>query len=106
MITASTDGKPKNSFTHKNAPARGFFFCLNTGMKSPYTFFAEARYARDSLSALGAADAADLKEYPGKRGKRAHRKLHREIGKLLKGRLSKTGAELAVGMNEAQTRKH
>jgi hypothetical protein len=75
-------------------------------MKSPYTFFAEARYARDSLSALGAADAADLKEYPGKRGERAHRKLHREIGKLLKGRLSKTGAELAVGMNEAQTRKH
>ena len=71
-------------------------------MKSPYTFFAEARLARASLSALGAADAADLREYPGKRGERAHRRLHREIGKLLKGRLSKTGAELAVGMNEAK----
>jgi len=75
-------------------------------MKCPHTFFAEARYARDSLSALGAANAADLREYPGARGERAHRKLHREIAKVLQGKLSKTGAELAVGMNEARSRKH
>ena len=72
-------------------------------MKCPHTFFAEARLARDSLSALGAANTNDLREYPGARGKRAHKRLHREIAKVLKGKLSKTGAELAVGMNEGTT---
>jgi hypothetical protein len=62
-------------------------------MKSPHTFFVEAQIARASLSALGAADAADLREYPGKRGERAHRKLHREIAKVLKGKTSKTEIE-------------
>ncbi len=64
-------------------------------MKSPHTFFAEARIARASLSALGAANATDLEELPGAAGERAHKRLHREIAKVLKGKLSKTEAEHA-----------
>ena len=64
-------------------------------MKSPHTFFVEAQIARASLSALGAANATDLKELPGAAGERAHKRLHREIGKVLRGKLSKTEAEHA-----------
>ena len=52
-------------------------------MKDPHHFFAEARNA---LAAVRAANAADLKEYPGKRGEQANKRLHREIGKLLKSK--------------------
>lgn len=52
-------------------------------MKTPHQFFAEARNA---LAAVRAANAADLREYPGKRGERAHRRLHRELAKLLKSK--------------------
>jgi len=62
-------------------------------MKPPHTFFLEARLARASLSALGAANATDLKELPGAAGTRAHRRLHREIGKLLKGKITKSTNE-------------
>lgn len=62
-------------------------------MKDPHKFFAEARVSRAALSALGAADAADLQEYPGKRGERAHRRLHRELARVLKGKVSKTETE-------------
>lgn len=62
-------------------------------MKPPHTFFLEARLARASLSALGAANAADLQELPGAAGERAHRRLHREIGKLLKGKITKSQNE-------------
>ena len=62
-------------------------------MKSPHTFFVEARLARASLSALGAANAADLEERPGAAGKRAHKRLHREISKVLRGKLGKTETE-------------
>lgn len=59
-------------------------------MKAPHQFFAEARHA---LAAVRAANAEDLKEYPGKRGERAHRRLHREIGKLLKGKMNEARAD-------------
>ena len=39
---------------------------------------------QNPLESLKAANTADLKEYPGKRGEQAHKRLHREIGKLLK----------------------
>jgi hypothetical protein len=39
-----------------------------------------------SLGALKKANAADLKEYPGKRGEAAHKRLHKTIGKFLKGK--------------------
>ena len=52
-------------------------------MKDPHQFFVEARSA---LAAVRAANAADLREYPGKRGEQAHKRLHREIGKLLKSK--------------------
>jgi len=50
-------------------------------MKCPHEFFTEARNA---LAAVRAANTEDLKEYSGKRGKQAHKRLHREIGKLLR----------------------
>jgi hypothetical protein len=56
-------------------------------MKDPHHFFAEAR---DALAAVRAANREDLREYPGKRGERAHRRLHRELGKLLKSKKEST----------------
>jgi len=44
----------------------------------------KASSIQGSLASLKAANTADLKEYPGKRGEQAHKRLHREIGKLLK----------------------
>ena len=39
---------------------------------------------RAAAKRLRDANAADLKEYPGKRGERAHARLHKTIGKILK----------------------
>ena len=39
----------------------------------------------DALKSLKAANAADLKDAPGAAGKAAHKRLHKTIGKVLKG---------------------
>jgi len=39
----------------------------------------------DAIKSLKAANAADLKDKPGAAGKAAHKRLHKTIGKVLKG---------------------
>ena len=50
-----------------------------------------------SLGALKRANAADLKEYPGKRGEAAHKRLHKTIGKFLKGKGMKESLDAVNG---------
>lgn len=86
-------------WTAANRPSRETAKALQAGMKKFLSKYGKPKPAKPAaapvregaspceqgaLDAVRRANAADLKEYPGKRGERAHKRLHKTIGKILK----------------------
>ncbi len=86
-------------WTAANRPSRETAKALQAGMKKFLSKYGKGKPAKPAaapvregaspceqgaLDAVRRANAADLKEYPGKRGERAHARLHKTIGKILK----------------------
>lgn len=85
-------------WTAANRPSRETAKALQAGMKKFLSKYGKGKPAapaapvregatpceQGALDAVRRANAADLKEYPGKRGERAHKRLHKTIGKILK----------------------